>query len=297
MRARDTLARAEHELRQAQDALASIVAAAGALDEARAEQRIGAAREHARHSAGLAKAMAEIRTQGGGVAPAALAAESAALADGAVALAEAEAEADRSGAVLEAAILRENNLLVAFDASEQATDSLQAEMDREAAAARYAQLLERQLMLHLAGSLLQQAMQEVESHAGGSALARASELFGAVTGTAYSLEDIEGTLYAVERRFPDERKALLELSEGTRDQLYLSLRIGALLDHAATGAPLPFVADDVMQTFDDGRAVASMRALLELSGAVQVIVLTHHEHLLHLASELPAGSVNIVRLP
>ena len=295
-RARDTLTEAGQGVQQARAALDGVIAAAGAADEAGAEQRIGAARAAAQHRAAQAKALAEILAQGGGAAPASLAAESAALGDAAAALAEAEAEAERAGQVMEQAILSEKELAVAATAAEQATDAVQAEMDREAAAARYATLLEHQLVLHLAGSLLRQAMQDVEGQTGGSALARASSLFGAVTDGAYALEDVEGTLKAVERRYPHEHKGLMELSEGTRDQLYLSLRIGALQDQAALGAPLPFVADDILQTFDDGRAVATMRALLALSDTVQVIVLTHHEHLIRLASALPAGRVNLVRL-
>ena len=86
------------------------------------------------------------------------------------------------------------------------------------------------------------------------------------------------------------------MSEGTCDQLYLALRIAALEDYARTTSPLPFIADDILQTFDDPRTEATMRALLGLSEHVQVIVLTHHTHIGDLAARLPAGAVQVMRL-
>ena len=41
------------------------------------------------------------------------------------------------------------------------------------------------------------------------------------------------------------------LSEGARDQLFLSLRL-ALLERRA-GEPLPFIGDDMLASFDDAR--------------------------------------------
>ncbi len=80
-------------------------------------------------------------------------------------------------------------------------------------------------------------------------------------------------LYAVEQAFPNERKELTELSEGTRDQLYLALRMEALRGRCQSAMAVPFIADDILQTFDDERAAAALRALCELSANLQVIVL------------------------
>ncbi|NBC88292.1 MAG: hypothetical protein GVX90_02135, partial [Alphaproteobacteria bacterium] len=41
-----------------------------------------------------------------------------------------------------------------------------------------------------------------------------------------------------------------QMSDGTRDQLYLALRMAAYQEFAETREPLPFIADDIMQTFD-----------------------------------------------
>jgi len=70
------------------------------------------------------------------------------------------------------------------------------------------------------------------------------------------------------------------LSEGTRDQLYLALRL-ATIEGCATGSePLPFVADDLLVNFDDRRARAALRVLGEFGVCgTQVILFTHHAHI------------------
>ena len=68
------------------------------------------------------------------------------------------------------------------------------------------------------------------------------------------------------------------MSEGTRDQLYLALRLAALQLQTAQGQALPFIADDLFINFDDGRTLAGLKVLGELSRHLQIIVLTHHEH-------------------
>ena len=43
------------------------------------------------------------------------------------------------------------------------------------------------------------------------------------------------------------------MSDGTADQLYLALRLAAVEEHVRRGHPLPFIADDLLVNFDDGR--------------------------------------------
>lgn len=51
------------------------------------------------------------------------------------------------------------------------------------------------------------------------------------------------------------------MSEGTRDQLYLSLRLAAIDQHLETGPPIPVIVDDILVQFDDKRAKAALKAL------------------------------------
>ncbi len=92
-------------------------------------------------------------------------------------------------------------------------------------------------------------------------------------------------------------KKVEELSDGTRDQLYLALRMAGYQEYAATREPLPFIADDIMQSFDDDRARASFEMLADVARMGQVIYLTHHAHLCDLAREAVGGAVTIHELP
>ncbi len=90
--------------------------------------------------------------------------------------------------------------------------------------------------------------------------------------------------------------AIQGLSEGTRDQLYLAVRLAALELHLQQTIPLPFMADDLFINYDDARSRAGLQALAKLSQATQVIFLTHHEHLVPLARGVFGERLNVVRL-
>jgi uncharacterized protein YhaN len=76
------------------------------------------------------------------------------------------------------------------------------------------------------------------------------------------------------------------MSEGTRDQLFLALRLATLVQALDSGAEtMPLVVDDILLAFDDPRSRATLALLGELSQQMQVIFLTHHEHLVDLARD------------
>ncbi|HTN11831.1 MAG TPA: AAA family ATPase [Acetobacteraceae bacterium] len=70
-----------------------------------------------------------------------------------------------------------------------------------------------------------------------------------------------------------------DLSKGTRFQLYLALRAAGYQEFAAVHRAVPFIADDIMETFDDLRAEETFRVLGDMARVGQVIYLTHHRHL------------------
>lgn len=77
-----------------------------------------------------------------------------------------------------------------------------------------------------------------------------------------------------------------ELSKGTRFQLYLSLRIAGYYEFISAQRPMPFIADDVLETFDDDRSRETFRILAQMAHHGQVIYLTHHRHLCDIAREI-----------
>ena len=78
-------------------------------------------------------------------------------------------------------------------------------------------------------------------------------------------------------------KQASDLSKGTRFQLYLALRAAGYREFARTRRAVPFVADDIMETFDDFRAEEAFRLFAEMAHVGQVIYLTHHRHLVDIA--------------
>ncbi|MCK0168437.1 AAA family ATPase [Jannaschia sp. S6380] len=94
----------------------------------------------------------------------------------------------------------------------------------------------------------------------------------------------------------DGRKRIDAMSTGTQGQLYLALRIAGHAAFADAFGPLPFVLDDVAETFDDARAAAALDMLGRIGTRGQAILLTHHRHLVAMAREA-IPDVRVMDLP
>ena len=75
----------------------------------------------------------------------------------------------------------------------------------------------------------------------------------------------------------------MSMSTGTQGQLYLALRIAGHAAFVAEHGPLPFVTDDIHETFDDTRATAAFELAAAMGERGQTILFTHHRHLVDLA--------------
>lgn len=85
-------------------------------------------------------------------------------------------------------------------------------------------------------------------------------------------------------------KLAQDLSKGARFQLYLALRAAGYREFAKLRPTVPFIADDIMETFDDFRAEETLKVLGNMSHLGQVIYLTHHSHLRDLAERTVLGA-------
>lgn len=115
---------------------------------------------------------------------------------------------------------------------------------------------------------------------------RASETFSHISGGEYtglSAQADKGQEFLIANAAAGGSKLARDLSKGTRFQLYLSLRIAGYHEVAAARETLPFIADDIMETFDDGRAGRAFELMADMARVGQVIYLTHHEHLCDIA--------------
>lgn len=176
----------------------------------------------------------------------------------------------------------------ALDAIDGDDRAVQAREGLEQAAATVRAELPHWMRARLAQALLAQSMQRFRERSQGPMLGAASTLFAAMTGGEFErLEteagDDDGAPAVLQARRRGGRAIGVEaMSEGTRDQLHLALRLAALAQQRARGLLLPMVLDDVLMTSDDGRALRVLQALAEACGrdGGQIIVFTHHLHLL-----------------
>jgi uncharacterized protein YhaN len=129
-----------------------------------------------------------------------------------------------------------------------------------------------------------------------SMLEHASKAFHLVTCGAYSRlvaqPDGDGdVLIAIQADGTSKRAS--ELSKGTRFQLYLALRVAGYSEFAKSRPAVPFIADDIMEAFDDPRSEEALRLFAGMSKVGQVIYFTHHGHIAAKAREVcPSATVH-----
>ncbi len=136
----------------------------------------------------------------------------------------------------------------------------------------------------------------------GPILARASVLFAKLTGGSFARlqidDDGDGRSVLKGVRPNGQLIGVEAMSDGSHDQLYLALRLASLETWIQSHEPIPFVVDDILLNFDDGRAIAALDALAELSRQTQVLFFTHHRHIVDLAcAHLPRDIVFVHELP
>lgn len=121
-------------------------------------------------------------------------------------------------------------------------------------------------------------------------MTQASEAFRTISRGAYSglssqpKKDMEDVLIAIGA--DGSSKEAAELSKGTRFQLYLALRYAGYYEFARLRPPVPFIADDILETFDDDRAEQALRLLAKIGEVGQAIYLTHHRHLCEIGRQV-----------
>ncbi|HEU4976876.1 MAG TPA: AAA family ATPase [Baekduia sp.] len=285
----DDLREAEAEIAAAEEALAELRRAAGAADDAQlAAAEARAARAAALH-AQVAELEADIAASGGAPLEEVVAAVGELDADAVPARLEAlsaerDALRERRDAAREA-LVRATDRLAAQERSEEAAAAAQAAAGH---LATIRTLAERYARARLAQRVLRDAIERYRTEHEGPMLARANELFPALTCERYARllteldEHDEWVLVA--QAADGTRLRVEELSDGTREQLFLALRLAAIERYVEVAGPMPVIFDDVLLESDDARAAQILAVLGDLAERTQVIVLTHHRHLVALAA-------------
>ena len=132
-----------------------------------------------------------------------------------------------------------------------------------------------------------------ERHRSGM-MTRASDAFALMTRGQYSgltTQPVKGGEVLIALQRDGQSKVADALSKGTRFQLYLALRLAGYYEFAEFRPSVPFIADDIMETFDHLRSEEVFRLFGEMARAGQVIYLTHHKHLCEIAKSVVPGTV------
>jgi uncharacterized protein YhaN len=147
----------------------------------------------------------------------------------------------------------------------------------------------RYLSLRAGVAAADQALRLYRDRHRGAMMERASKAFseisrGAYRGLTTEPDGQNETLIALGA--DGGSKSAEQLSKGARFQLYLALRVAGYHELARTRRPAPFVADDIMETFDHFRAEEALRLFADIGRVGQVIYLTHHWHLAEIARKV-----------
>ncbi|MDD3119615.1 MAG: hypothetical protein PHQ27_10575, partial [Victivallales bacterium] len=142
--------------------------------------------------------------------------------------------------------------------------------------------------------LVERAVARYEHDRQPGVIRAAADIFRRITAGRYEtlykpLEDNE--LYVRDRSGRSLRVG--ELSRGSREELYLAMRLGLIAEYEQRSEPMPLLLDDIMVNFDDDRAGRALAAVAEFSATRQTIILTCHRHLRDLALAAGARQVNV----
>lgn len=183
-----------------------------------------------------------------------------------------------------------DQLVAAINAAETSTVVAEARQRQQQAMTRIELLVPELRRLAIQEQLLREFLEQQARESRGPLLERASGYFARITCgefTGLDLDrDADGNGVLVAMRPNDDQPVNVQdgLSEGTADQLFLALRLAAIAIEAASGAErMPLIIDDVLMSFDDDRARATLEVFGELAERTQVVFLTHHAHLVELA--------------
>ena len=138
----------------------------------------------------------------------------------------------------------------------------------------------------LVQQLLETAQNKFEKERQPGVVRHAERFFDRITGGRYPQVYAplgERTIIVTEdgghRKSPDQ------LSRGTREQLFLSLRFGLIRELGQRTERLPVVVDEVLVNFDPERALRAARAFVELSRTNQILVFTCHPSMVEFFKE------------
>lgn len=131
--------------------------------------------------------------------------------------------------------------------------------------------------LVLAREILAKAVKVYEKERQPAVIVEAQAFFSKITRGRYTriYSPLNSTEIYVEDR-NGRQKSIQELSRGTAEQLYLSLRFGFIREFGRHSESLPIVFDDVLVNFDPERCKSTCEAIKDLASDNQIFYFTCH---------------------
>ena len=151
--------------------------------------------------------------------------------------------------------------------------------------------VDRYMPLVYARHLLNAAVSRFEKENQPEMIATVSRLLAQMTGGKYVEFDRSGggKQHVLIRRADGVERTPDQLSTGTREQLYLAIRLAYVLHYCEKNQPLPIIIDDVLVNFDEARTRQTLATLADVSRSAQVLFFTCHPHMVRLAGEVVPG--------
>jgi uncharacterized protein YhaN len=186
-------------------------------------------------------------------------------------------------------------------AAREEMSAIVAAQDVELIQARVQELAVRCARAKLSAAIIRRAIERYRDLHQDPLLRRANQLFTRFTQDTYVelFVDVneKNVGYMVARRNDRVLHEMDQMSTGTREQLFLALRIAAIERYVELTGPVPVIFDDVFLESDEERSERIFEALGDLAGKTQVIVLTHHHHLVAVGQRALGQRLRVQELP
>ena len=156
--------------------------------------------------------------------------------------------------------------------------------------ARISRMTDRYIRLKLASRVLRVEIESYRAANQDPILAIASDLFkkltlGSFAGLRADIDENDSPVL-IGVRSNGLLVRVEGMSSGTRDQLYLALRLASLQLRSQSTEAMPFIVDDILINFDEERSNATLGVFAEMADRNQIIMFTHQAQIADMARSL-----------
>lgn len=146
----------------------------------------------------------------------------------------------------------------------------------------------------IALNFLEKAISKYENTRQPDVINTAKDVFSKITNSQYPTVQMQAeNQELIIKDSTGNGKKVTEISRGTLEELYFSMRLGLVEEYEKRVEPMPFVMDDTFVNFDDERGQLAIEALNRFAKDRQVIVLTCHRSIMDIFKSTNATIITI----